>query len=248
MSGGKLAEQTDKYVKKYTEDTGAEPECILPGIPGAAEASEQTGSVIALNAILENMEGGVGLLEIGPKIRVIYASEGLRGMTSLDSEALPCSLEEMGIHPDYENEYEQLLRTGAEDGKPFQQIQRVSQKGEQWIWRRVRAARVKYRGGSYPVMLELSNDVSSVIDTEQKLRESIERFKVAFRQTSFVLWEVDIRKRIFRLYNADRQQYRPEITLSDFPGVSWMMWPRTGWRVFSPRKMISTLCQRTSGG
>ena len=135
-----------------------------------------------INTLIKYLDGGVGLVEMGPKIMVIYASEGLHKMIGADREhlKLPCELKKLGIHPDYEADYEQTLRDGLAGGKTADHIHRISSDGKHWVWRHARAARIDYPEDKYPVMLVLSTDISEMIRTEASLRESNERLRAAF--------------------------------------------------------------------
>lgn len=54
-----------------------------------------------------------------------------------------------------------------------------------------------------PVILEISTDVTELIETEEKLRESNERLWIAFGQTPNIFWEVDLETRDFTLYTME---------------------------------------------
>ena len=148
---------------------------------------------------------GVALIEAGPQIRLLYASTGFfRILGAGEGElAIPCSLEQIGIHPDYAADYEQILRKSVDKEGISDHIQRISRKRTDWIWRHVRVARVAYPGSRYPVLLELSTDISELIRKDRQLRESNERLRVAFRQTPHRMWEVDIDERTYNTFNID---------------------------------------------
>ena len=181
--------------------------------------SEEDISGISVNTLMEYMDSGIGLLEIGTEIRLIYASHGLYQMLGRDRDSLPvpCGIREIGIHPDYEADYEEALREGAKKEGATDHIHRICVDGDKWVWRHVRAARVAYPGRENPVMLELSTDISELIRTERQLRVSNERLRVAFRQTPHVLWEVDIGGRTFNIYNVDEQKCQQDTVVTDFP-------------------------------
>lgn len=53
------------------------------------------------------------------------------------------------------------------------------------------------------MILEISTDVTELIETEEKLRESNERLWIAFGQTPNIFWEVDLETRDFTLYTME---------------------------------------------
>ncbi len=73
------------------------------------------------------------------------------------------------------------------------------------------------RVDGFPVMLEVSTDVSDLIEKETLLRESAERLRVAFGQTPHLLWEVDIRNRTFSRYDVNMQSCLTNSVIENFP-------------------------------
>lgn len=187
-------------------------------------ALRATSGAISVHTLLEYLDGGVGLIEVGPALRLIYANQGFCQMlgTTQEELRLPCGLKEIGIHPDYEADYEQLIRKSADKEGISDHIHRISRRGSSerasdWIWRHVRIARVAYPGSRYPVMLEMSTDISELIRKERQLRESNERLRVAFRQTPHMMWEVDLENRTYNTFNVDEQCCRQDTVIGDFP-------------------------------
>ncbi len=174
---------------------------------------------IATDTLISYLNGGVALLEAGPEIRVIYASSGFFRMLGITAGRLilPCSLENIGIHPDHIAEYMQVVRDTAEKKETAEHIHRISGDGRNWIWRQARVSRIAYPASEYPVVLELSTDVTDLIRTESELEESNERLRVAFGQTPHLMWEVDIEKRTYNTFNVREQCCCPETVVEGFP-------------------------------
>ena len=183
------------------------------------KAQDRPVNEISLNTVLKYLEDGVSLIEVGPEIKLIYASRGFYEMSGLEPDLwrLPRRLDQIGIHPDYETEYEHFLRNASEKEGIFVHIHRISGNGKKWTWRHVKVTRVPYPSSNYPVMLELSTDISDRIRAEQQLRESNDRLRVAFRQTPHILWEVDIEARTYNTFNIDEQKCSPDTVIEDFP-------------------------------
>lgn len=177
-------------------------------------------SGISIDTILAYMDEGVSLIEVGPKLQIIYANPGFYQMLGIGegSLSLPCELTKIGIHPDYETDYEQLIREGVRKEGFSEHFHRISRNGKDWVWRHVRVVKTAYPGRKYPVMLELSTDISELIQTERRLRESNERLRVAFGQTPHSLWEVDLEERTFNVYNVNEQCCQRNLEVRDFPG------------------------------
>lgn len=185
----------------------------------AGEEAARPISGLTLNAFLDCLEGGVCLIEAGQELRVVFASSGFYRMTDRLPEqmSVPCGIDELGIHPDYEADYEQALKAAGESGEGFEHIHRIAEDGNRWIWRHVKVQSVPYPASRYPVLLEVSRDISKSVETEKKLCENNERLRIAFRQIPNVLWEVDISARTYNIYDVDAQMCRPETEIGDFP-------------------------------
>ena len=111
-------------------------------------------NTIPLNGLLENMESGVALVEMGTRPQIIYVSPSFcRIVGAADgSYPLPMPLDKF-VHPDDMAGLEQELEAGAESGKSVENIDRVAAFGsDRWLWWHIRAIRVEY-DNPHPVML-----------------------------------------------------------------------------------------------
>lgn len=161
---------------------------------------------IPFSMLLEYMDSGVGLLEMGDPIKIIYVSPGLCRILGKTPEefVVPCNLGDF-VHPDDMLEFEELLRKGVRDEKTVEFTHRVSADGKEWRWWNVRASRISYNN-PYPVMLATTTDISDFKINERRLEEINLRLKLALKQTTERVWEVDIAERKFYMYdrNGDR--------------------------------------------
>ena len=176
-------------------------------------------SAVQLHTLLEYMDGSICLLEVGEEIRLLYASPGFYQMMDLTTDALvlPCSIRKIGIHPDYEAEYVRKLREGARDRKVVSHAHRIADQEGKRKWRQVRAVVISDEEKEPPIMLEVSTDISELMEKARLLRESNERLRVAFGQTPNVLWEVDIREKRFAMYDVNRYSYDDRTIVEHFP-------------------------------
>ena len=177
-------------------------------------------STIQLRALLEYMDGGIELLEIREQeIRVIYVSPSFCRMMNVDAAGytLPRQLAEVKIHASDLPGYEEILRQGARSGEAVDFVYRNSPDGKKWHWRHTRAVRIEYDASEYPVMLAVITDISELKRKDEMLQESNERLRIAFNQTEQLLWEVDIEKQTFGVFDVNTQAYVPGTLLSDFP-------------------------------
>ena len=178
---------------------------ISRGADGKPSAKEQYNPVntISITGLLESMDSGVALLEMGEVLRLIYVSPSFYRIIGVQPAAynLPLPLSEL-IHPDDLLEVERVLREGLERKQTVDHIHRVSAGGARWAWWHIRAVRVEY-DSPYPVMLVTTTDISRFKENEHRLQEINERLQTAFDQTTQHLWEVDIPDRTFRLFDRE---------------------------------------------
>ena len=184
----------------------------LKGSGGYQEARKEDFrpvNSISLGGLLEQMESGVALLEMGDPPKVIYVSPSFCRIIGADARTypLPKPLAEL-IHPDDQAPLMQTLREGLEKGSPVEHTHRVcAGDGRSWRWWHVRATRVEYDNPN-PVMLITTVDISPFKETQLRQEEQIQRLQAAFDQTSKRLWEVELSTGVFRAFTRDGT-YRP---------------------------------------
>lgn len=156
-------------------------------------------SVITLSALLENMESGVALLEMGEVPRIVYVSPSFCRLIGGDSKGfpLPKPLSDL-IHPDDLPSVLLVLRDGLQQEQVMEYTHRVhSGEGQPWLWWQIRAARIEYNSDQ-PMMMVTTTDVSKLKETQQDQADQLRRFQTAFDLTSKRAWEVDLSTRRFR--------------------------------------------------
>ncbi len=177
--------------------------CIKNG--GQMEISEEFRrvSTIPINGLLEYMDSGVALLEMGESMRLIYVSASFCRLIGADplSFRLPKPLDEV-IHPDDLVGLEAAFREGLEENQVVDHTHRVSPNASSWAWWHIRAVRIAY-DNPYPVMLVTTTDVSRFKENERRLEEINERLQTAFDQTQQQLWEVDVQAGTYRRFSQD---------------------------------------------
>ena len=175
-------------------------------------------AILQPHILLENIEDGICLLEAADSIRIIYASPGFYDMLGLspDTFRLPCDLKDVGIHSDYEADYERAIRERVSTSGAAEHVHRIRDTRGNLLWRHVRFSRIPCPGSRYPVLIEISRNITSSMETRRQLQESVERFQLAFGQSHSMLWEVELSSRTFRTFNGNSSG-RPDRTLSRFP-------------------------------
>lgn len=172
-----------------------------------------------LHTLLENLDDGICLLEASDSISVTYISPGFYRMLGLrrNSLSLPCDLKKLGIHPDYAAEYEQLLRAGISEDRPLEHLHKISGSEGRWLWRHVRVYRIARPGSEVPVFMEISQNISELMETRQQLQENSALLHVALGQSRSVLWEVGHSDRVLHIHRINAPSYTPDIIFDNFP-------------------------------
>lgn len=174
-------------------------------------------SVIPLGGLLEYIDSGVALLEMGDPIRLIYVSPSFCRLIGADlhTYSLPCLLSQV-VHPDDLQDLEQTLRRGLAQNGSADHTHRVSVDGKSWHWWRIRATQIEYHS-PHPVMLLTATDISPFKENEQALREINQRLQSAFEQTAQDMWEVNLTSRIFTLFHFGPASRIAETSRGEFP-------------------------------
>ena len=172
-------------------------------------------NAIPLNELLEYMDSGVALVEIGSSMRIIYVSPSFCRMVGMPPHefALPRQLEDF-VHPDDVADLQAVLQEGLRSGRTVEHVHRISGDGSQWSWWHIRAGKIEYNSAC-PVMLVTSTDISSYKENEYRLQELNDRLRIAFEQTNQTMWEVDLSNRTIRLFSS--RFAGPDAAGQDFP-------------------------------
>ena len=191
----------------YRAKKGGKHSCCLKHDRESPVSGEEFRPVntIPLSGLLEYMDSGVALLEMGEPINLIYVSPSFCRILGTDPQTYvtPRRLSEL-VHPDDLLELERVLRKGVREEQAVEHTHRVSRDGAQWRWWHVRAVRITYNN-PYPVMLVTTTDISRFKTNERRLEEINQRLQIALDQTTQSLWEVDLSSRCFRMFNHTGQ-------------------------------------------
>lgn len=174
-------------------------------------------NTIPLTGLLEYMDSGVSLLEIGERLRILYVSPSFCRIIGADplQFTLPRCLSDW-IHPDDWPSLRSVYQSGVKSGDTVEHTHRISLNGKDWSWWHVRAVRIDY-DNPLPVMLVTTTDISGFKEQEQRLREINERLQIAFEQTSQSLWEVDILSHTVHFFGKENRFYIPQEENLEFP-------------------------------
>lgn len=194
----------------------------LPMLP--TELSEVNNSTVQLRALLEHIDGGVLLYEVGEQIKTLYVSPSYYNMDGAlpveqlkRAEGSVIELEGIVCRDDLEP-LRQILRNGAQSGKPFSAVYRVYRDNSiGYGWHHMKAVRIPYEGSELPVLIVILTDITEMKQREEELYLSNERTRFALRQMSSSVWEIDVPQDRFRVWDINKQAYKEQFTLTHLP-------------------------------
>lgn len=164
---------------------------------GAGSALTVTSAGIELKALIDNIDGGIALLEIGQEIRSIYLSSSYVRMMQLSYEGIKQADNRILTFVDPEDmpAVEEMLRAGAATGRPAESVFRCRTRSGAIKWHHMRAVRIAYKYSNDPVMIAIVTDVTNLKETELKYEAQKKQLETVLRVSHVVTFEVDIPNR-----------------------------------------------------
>lgn len=157
-------------------------------LAGSASLIQQGVPGVHLHTLLENMDGGIMLIEVGPLLKTLYISPSFYKTTGLTRERVSPdgrSLLDM-IVPEDRAGFEAGIREGASQGTVVDYSYRIVDAKETRAWRHMRAVRMDYGGNSAPVMLTIITDISEMKRNSSLLSAVFKNFPVGI-----ALYQID---------------------------------------------------------
>lgn len=134
--------------------------------PGTLLQSD-TPYAVHLYSLLKHTDGGVALLEVGEKIRLLFASDG-----GLHRDG-GCVWDEGSIHPADREPLIAKVRACAQSGEAFESAYRYACGGV-YGWRHIRAEKIPYSRSALPVAISVITDITELKRSSLKLEPLVE--------------------------------------------------------------------------
>lgn len=168
---------------------------------GFEEVKEISANTVKLTQILEYMDSGVALFEPQLPLHAIYISPGLKRMLGIGEGKLPEFLLDRIIHPEDMYVFERMMKK-VQEGIEVSQTVRVLKRQGDYMWCRMRMAKVDYEMNKPAIMFALT-DISELKKEEMLLKNKNEKLQAAFEQAGQGIWEVDISTGMFHMLGND---------------------------------------------
>ena len=166
-------------------------------------ALKESSAFIQLQALIDNIDGGIVLLEIANEIRAIFLSRSYVRLMQLSYNGIREADNRVFdfIHKDDIGQVEEALHQGASSGKPVEAVFRRLAENGKIKWHHIRAVRIQYEDSDKPVLIAIVTDVTNLKTTELNFQAQKRQLETVLRISRVVTFEVDIASRT--LYVAD---------------------------------------------
>ncbi len=135
---------------------------------------EQTQAQVQLKAIMDNMVGGVAVIEVvGEDLKAIFLSDGYHKLcsTALSTSGKYKKNFLWDMQQETQAEFIKKFRAGLSSNKPFDiEYNTVNKKGQN-LWLQMHGVSIDYPDKENPVIIAVFTDVSGLKTTEQELRD-----------------------------------------------------------------------------
>ena len=163
--------------------------------------------------LLNYVDEGVRLLEVGQEIKTIYVSPGFFCRLNLEVEK---GENHVQIHPGDRKLYEESLRKAASQKNPVECTYRFLRDGGKWISCSIQLLQVASLEGSH-IVLEISHNTAGLEQLKSQLDEKREWLRFAAHQTEYQLWEADLKTKTFRMLYTKNLKKGRQTVYENFP-------------------------------
>jgi len=187
------------------EQRDGKAERAVRAVPGG-----ENGALIQLQTLIDNIDGGITLLEIGDKIRSIYHSYSFIRVMNLTSVAFDSAGRQLSafVHPSDLPVVEATLRAGTQMDKAVEIVFRRVDQNDRTLWYHMRASRTKNDEGPNPTMLAIVTDVTQLKEAELTYRAYKRELEMVIQISRIVTFEIDLRTQTVYLSKEAAAKYR----------------------------------------
>jgi diguanylate cyclase (GGDEF)-like protein len=167
------------------------------GISRTGPALTESSACIQLQALIDNIDGGIALLEVGDDIRAIFLSHSYVRQMNLSYSGIKQADNRVFdfIHGDDIAQVKEALQRGAASGKPTEAVFRRETGNNRLKWYHLRAVRIQYENSEKPVLLAIVTDVTNLKETALNFQAQKKQLETVLRISNVVTFEVDIKSR-----------------------------------------------------
>ncbi len=164
---------------------------------------------IQLKALIDNIDGGIALLELGDAVRSIYLSRNFVRLMELSYDRILAAdnkILTLLATEDFER-IECALRNGADAGNTVEDVFKLQLSNENVRWFHLCAVSIDYKQSAYPVVLAILTDVTTLKQTELLYERDKKHLEMVLRVSNVITFEVDIAERALYINKEIAQHY-----------------------------------------
>ncbi|MEG1470572.1 MAG: EAL domain-containing protein [Anaerovoracaceae bacterium] len=155
---------------------------------------------VQLSALLEYMEGGIVLIEVGETLKSLYFSPSFEKFMGDELEIGDETDNRLlsSILPLDREKFIKTIKEGVQKDGSFELTYRISHRNHNNGWRHFRAVKIPYEESELPVIVAVITDITEQKQTEIQLMEEKQRLSLALEQTNLKIWEYNlVTKKLF---------------------------------------------------
>ena len=184
------------------------------------KALKDSSASIQLKALIDNIDGGIALVEVGDEVRTIYLSRSCVRLMQLSYEGIKKADNRIleFIHKEDVDAVGQALRYGGESGESVESYFRKTTEDGRILWLHMRAVRIPFEPSENVVLIAIITDVTSLKEAELNYEAQKQQLEMVLRVSDIVTYEVDIKKRTLIMKDASLKKYGINVhTIDDMP-------------------------------
>ncbi|MEG2524486.1 MAG: diguanylate cyclase, partial [Oscillospiraceae bacterium] len=181
--------------------------------------SNISSSSIQLKALIDSIDGGILLIEVGEEIHEIFVSAGYYAMTQNDGTIIKNhdDLRQATVFADDIAELEEALRTGAQNDEVVDHVYRGVFRNNDIGWRHLRAVRIPYEESELPVLIAVVTDISKQKQLELSARFDRMQLRCALDLCDAAMFKCDFATRTLHRSSVHVEKYG--VGPADIPDV-----------------------------
>ncbi len=173
------------------------------------KALKESSTSIQLKALIDNIDGGIALVEVGDAVRTIYLSRSCVRLLKLSYEGIKQADNKIlnFINEEDAGPVEETLRRGAVSDASVEAVFRRAPDDGRVIWVHMRAVHIPFENSDKPVLIAILTDVTNLKETERNYEAQKRQLETVLKVSNIVTFEVDIYKHTLIVTDATVQKY-----------------------------------------
>jgi len=180
-----------------------------------SQALNESSASIQLQALIDNIEGGIALLEVSDEIRAIFLSSSYVKLMHLSYVGIKRAENRVFdfIYRDDKAQVEETLKQGAASGRPVEAVFRRQADDGKIKWYHMRAVRIQYEDSKNAVLIAIVTDVTNLKETERNYQAQKKQLETVLRISHVVTFEVDIERRALIVTDPTAVKYGIDVNV-----------------------------------